>query len=55
MDNYKLWIRNGLEQANLDDSWHLDERAKARGSQLTGIVLLAGLLAFVGIVLLSRG
>ena len=54
MSDYKLWLRNALEQANQDDSWHLNERSKAKSSQLTGVILLAGLLAFVGIVLLSR-
>ena len=53
MTQYKLWLRNALEQANRDDSWHLDEPRKS-SSIISLVAFVAGLFFFVGIVMLSR-
>jgi len=53
MNQYELWLRNALEQANQDDSWHLNK--PRRSSSIVSLVaFLAALMFFVGVVMLSR-
>lgn len=52
MNDYKLWIKNALEQANQDDSWHLVAKHKTNGVvQL--VILLIGILGLLAICMIN--